>query len=1173
MQIYDIFAKPIDRDIKGVITIGQEQDDEIQQELSEYVVTRELNRHFHDFFESFTKSLDSPTDKMGVWISGFFGSGKSHFLKIISYLLENRKVHGKSALEYFKKKIEDPLLYSDMARSVEKGDLEVIIFNIDSKSSSDSKSKKDAIVDVFNKVFNERQGFSGEISWLAEMECTMQREGSYDAFKQAYAEIGGQSWEEGRDIFYYDRDNIVEALSKAAGLSNESAGKWFDDGEKSYSLSIEKFCKNVKEYCDAKGPAHKILFLVDEVGQYVGDNRDLMLNLQTVAEDLGKLLRGRAWIVVTSQEAIDTLTQVKGNDFSKIMGRFGTRLNLSSANTDEVIKKRLLTKTKTAEETLKAFYGEKSAIVKNLISFSSNTAEMKSYAAPGEFLELYPFIPYQFNLMQKVFEQIRRMGATGKHLSEGERSMLSAFQDAAVSVRGSEIGSLVPLYSFYNALEAFLDSNIRRVFLQAQDNSRLQKQDIELLKILFMIKYVKEVRPNIENLTTLSLPHVDADKIELKKQITQSLQRLKKETLINQNGDEYNFLTHEEQDVNREIQQVEIDETEVIDYASEILFEELYKDSKFKYTRNRVFGFNKKVDNRIRGAQTNEITLWVITPNHDWSDMDRQILMAKTIEYSDCVILRLPPNGGYLDEIRTVKKTEKYLRLKNSMSNPESLQKILGDKQFEAKGMKSRILMEMEEAVKGAEIFFGGRDIPFTGRSPKDVMEFALQNLVQNIYPYFDYITHPAGSPDDIRTILHANDIEESTLFDISANRLALDEIERFIAMETQMHHKITLKNLQNKFTRAPYGWSELDVSGLASRMIVVKKIIARCGGEVLSRKDKTLHEYFIKAPLAEKFVVTPREDVSALLKDNVKRTVKELTGQSSYPKDEDELAETIRALLADRLKEAQALQMHYQKRDYPGRAVVDQCIELYEDILKKKENKPFFEAIDGGKDDLLDLHDDLEPVKGFFKNMAGIFDKASKSLDRFERNKLYLSEESKGKLEEIQSILSSENPYNRIKDLPSLVDSISEDYTGQLEKLIARGKPLLASQRSVVVDALFGDQVEESRHGEFLKPFDDLAAEMEQYQDCNQAAAVESHLEALVDHALKKIEELTPDDDDGGGDDDEPPAPAVQNVNLKSLVSVSKILHDQDELEQWLDDVRRELEVFLNDKKQIRLY
>ena len=108
---------------------------------------------------------------MGVWISGFFGSGKSHFLKILSYLLENKVVDGKKAVDYFNDKIKDPVLLADMNRA---GDIsaDVILFNIDSKSEADAKANKDAIVKVFNRVFNDMQGFAAPF-WVADIERQM----------------------------------------------------------------------------------------------------------------------------------------------------------------------------------------------------------------------------------------------------------------------------------------------------------------------------------------------------------------------------------------------------------------------------------------------------------------------------------------------------------------------------------------------------------------------------------------------------------------------------------------------------------------------------------------------------------------------------------------------------------------------------------------------------------------------------------------------------------------------------------------------------------------------------------------------------------------------------------------------------------------------------------------
>ena len=156
MVIQEIFQKDIARDIKGVIKVEQKQEDNIYQELDEYVVTKELQRHFNIFYSAYNKSLTSEIDEMGVWISGFFGSGKSHFLKILSYLLENRTVNNKKAIDYFidDKKIIDPMVLADMklAASVP---TDVILFNIDSKSEMAGKQTKDAIISVFLKVFNE----------------------------------------------------------------------------------------------------------------------------------------------------------------------------------------------------------------------------------------------------------------------------------------------------------------------------------------------------------------------------------------------------------------------------------------------------------------------------------------------------------------------------------------------------------------------------------------------------------------------------------------------------------------------------------------------------------------------------------------------------------------------------------------------------------------------------------------------------------------------------------------------------------------------------------------------------------------------------------------------------------------------------------------------------------
>ena len=376
MKIKELFVKQIDRPINGVIKADQRDDESIWQELDEYVTTKQVTEYLRRFFDAYLATVDNPTDptiaaRMGVWVSGFFGSGKSHFIKILSYLLSNLEAthpgngEKRRAAQFFESKIKDPLLIGDVRRAVA-GKTDVILFNIDSKA--DAKSDRDAILQVFLRVFNEMQGLSGDAPHVAHMERHLISKGSIDAFKEAFKASNGNDWDAERDAVDFHRDHVVSGLSAALKMSAESAGKWFDDARDSYRINIEGFAELVRDYLDAKGPGHRVIFLVDEVGQFIGKNTQLMLNLQTITEELGVRCKGRAWVIVTSQEDIDATlgeaNQARSNDFSKITGRFHTRLSLSSSNTDEVIAQRLLEKTPAAKAASMAVWKTKGDIIK-----------------------------------------------------------------------------------------------------------------------------------------------------------------------------------------------------------------------------------------------------------------------------------------------------------------------------------------------------------------------------------------------------------------------------------------------------------------------------------------------------------------------------------------------------------------------------------------------------------------------------------------------------------------------------------------------------------------------------------------------------------------------------------------------------------------------------------------
>ena len=237
MKIRDLFIKPIDRPINGVIKADQRDAESIWQELDEYVVTKQLTEYFRRFFDAYLAAADNPNDpvlsaRMGVWVSGFFGSGKSHFIKILSYLLEDLEatnpVTGQTrrASAFFDEhKIKDPLLLADVQRAT-RGSADVILFNIDAKA--DSKSDRDVILQVFLRVFNEKLGFSGEAPHIADLERHLVAKGVYDVFQEEFFRLYGSTWRAERDAVGLLRDDAVAALAVALKITPESAAIWFD---------------------------------------------------------------------------------------------------------------------------------------------------------------------------------------------------------------------------------------------------------------------------------------------------------------------------------------------------------------------------------------------------------------------------------------------------------------------------------------------------------------------------------------------------------------------------------------------------------------------------------------------------------------------------------------------------------------------------------------------------------------------------------------------------------------------------------------------------------------------------------------------------------------------------------------------------------------------------------
>jgi hypothetical protein len=1112
MNIKELFEKDIHRNINGVIKVGQQDNENVRQELDEYVVTQQLERHFNTFFDRYTDSIDTPTDKMGVWISGFFGSGKSHFLKILSYLLANISIEQQQAIDFFdEKRVPDPLLRASMARAVQ-GSTDVILFNIDSKAEDNSKDQRDSIVRVFQKVFDDYLGYFGSVPAIAQFERTLDQKGQYQAFKEAFAGDSGSTWEEHRDGWLFYQEDISRALAVSTGMGVDAANRLVEAIDQNYTNSVEKFAQTVRQYLDSKGTKHRLLFMVDEVGQYIGESPDLMLNLQTVVEDLGIHCGGKAWVIVTSQEAMDEITKnrIRGNDFSKIVGRFYKPLSLSSANTDEVIKLRLLDKTPIARTALESQYHEKQAILKNQINFSADCADLPGYKDANDFQSAYPFIPYQFNLLQVVFTQIRVMGSAGKHLASGERSLLDAFQIAAQTVADKSIGTLVPFHTFYLAIEGFLDSSISQAIKQAQQNSQLQPVDIDLLKILFMIKYVKEISPNPDNLTTLCLSHIDQDRLALKAQIQDSLQRLERQTLIQRTGDEYSFLTHEEQDIGREIKNIDVDPGEVTTEFQTMVWESIFTDKKLKYDARHQYDFNRKLDHQAKGIQTNDFGIHIVTPYADrYKTLQVDVQCFAETAGGQEVLVRLPDDPHLLDEVNELVKTAKYIRRKHSGNLTASIRKILDGRADENSKRKERIEQTLRRLISEADLFADGSKVQVGSRDVRSVLTGGLTALIDNVHTKLNYVQSGFNTEAEIVTALTRDSIVKN-LQDEYPNAAAHTEMLSWLADEARSHRRVSIRSLTDKFLKRPFGWSEFDTLGVLAELVNLGKVELRKAQATVNPKESGLVVKLRSRSGVDEYLVRLCNEVdpaSVLVARDLARDLLEGTP----PSDTVKLYEAYQAALKVSCDRLQVWIDRSKSEQLPFGNRMAQHATLLQNLTAQDDAAAFFGAIRTQRDELEDYVEDAQKIQSFFESQLGTFLKARADLKTLESELCHLNEpDAIAKIAQVRQILAMPDPTFQVPQLGQLLQPVQALVQARLQaqrdRVAATGVRVREKVGQYAIEA-HPQLAAQLDLAQLTQPIDRVTIALEQAQTIDSAIARERDLEQLEQQLMAQVD------------------------------------------------------------------
>lgn len=1168
MDMKGLYAKDIFRSIDGVIKADDVS--KVASEVDEYVMTSEIRSGLSRIVDAWNQ-VDAPSN--GVWIAGFFGSGKSHLLKMLSYLLGeqagSQPVTREDVERAFEQKVGgDETLIADLKRSLHTP-TRTVLFNIDAKDDKSTRERGSAMIEVFYKVYFEARGLYSKDLGVGALERDLEDRGELARFREAYQEEAGHTWEVGRVNTVFSEALVSKALARLGHQVDQP----FRSYREQLNLSAEAFAQDVASWLDRQGPHQRIAFFVDEVGQFIGDDSQLMLNLQTITEQLATHCPGRAWVFVTSQEELSGITaqmnERRSTDFSKIQGRFAIKVSLSTEEVTDVIARRLLTKSEQGASELGAMWQRLGAGFPSMFRFPEGTKKYDNYLTRDSFVAKYPFVDYQFEMFTQAMRGLSDNDLfTGRHSSVGARSLLGVCQQIAQELTDDELGTVASFDRFYDGIAAMLKSDVKdNIGRAAQDSHTRDPFTMSVLKVLLLVRYVDSFQAYPRNIAVLLRRSLDQDATDLETRVERALHILSDQVYVQRQADgTYAYMTNEEKEVRREISQIIVEPREITDLLrADIRRHAGTSVASFVYPgTNRSMRVSLFVDGRREQAEP--LVISVFTPQ---SSLDEEGIRHESVVRHDTLSLGLDVSSEILEDVRVFCQTEEYVKRQAGAASGLRKRIILTHK--EDNEQRRRVIGEaVKDALMRASLFVAGEEVKTgTAKTPADVIELGLTRLAQQVYPRIED-AKPLASLKDGQIASFLRDQEDATLdvdpgVDI-AQRLA-GECAQWVEQARVLNgQNVFVKNAIEYYGQAPFGWDKnavLAIVATALRLELLEALendrpLARTElegalrdvnrqGRVLLQKKKHLD----RAALLDfqRFVgqfvpgESPQDGPSRVraVEDKAAKWVKLLKGyRSDWYSFDDEVAEAL-----DLLTPLTTTQHTEEEMLAPQiRGGFDDLIEIVDEFLM-----PYREFVDGHEQELRDA---LAEADG---------------LSIFE-----LTEDGKQAIDELRKLAEDRRLYVRTQEIAPLVRRIDAARSALVQA--QRDKVLRRIDEAVVGIRGSSEFKAASEHARLRvdATMEGLCDAVNRVSKPGHAEEIGRQLDQCVDELYRDLIESATAAQQADAVDVTEPAPRPRIVRVVDLLpKTNGLLSTPDQVNEYVERIREQMLLAVNDGKQLR--
>lgn len=953
--IKTLFANDIHRRIEEVIKVDQTDEEIIRDEINEYVVTDAIRSHFTQILEAYRETPNKPHEGIAIWVSGFFGSGKSSFAKMLGLSVANRTVAGESAAERFAHRAGDKKLQVLLKTINEQIPTHAVIFDV--STDRGIRSGNQTLTEIMYGLFLQSLGYAKDLD-LSELEIGLEEKGQLARFEEEYKRLFKKDWAT-------EKGKVAFALSEASRVLHSldpdtypMADSWVKAVKNKADITPGKLAERVGELMKRRKPGYSLMFVVDEVGQFVARDVQKMLDLQAIVQQLGVKGRGKHWVVVTSQEKLGELVSGlddKRIELARLMDRFPLQVHLEPSDITEVTSRRVLSKNAAAQTALGKLFDEHRG---RLTEHTRLTADIKLPELSREaFIDLYPLLPYQIDLIIQIVSGLRTQGGASKHVGGANRTIIKLAQqlliNPAVNLADRPVGDLVRLDQVYDLVEGNIGSEVRAKIAAIP---KLVEHPLAqpVAKVICLLQYVKSVHRSAENIAAALHGQVGGD--SQLASVKEALRALEAAHQVRHGDDGYRIPTPAEDDWERLRNGINPKPGDSHRLYQEVLSAFWQPQPSYTLFETKTF----KAGLAIHGREiTSGDMMFQVHLAEDGKDFDALAAELRTRSQQERkhVFWAIPLTDAIDRETVELFRSKEMLARKERETKGEDTPALIAEERVRLRRHSDELRRLLKAAALSGRIYFRGND-----RSPSDravdVGKTAAEVLGQVLPEVFDRFKEAAAKATDVKKGTDAlftaenlqglpsvfsslgllRDEKGKTVFRTESGPLkeVLDRIEE----RANYGDTASGRYLADEFAKEPFGWDFEVVRLLVLSLLRAGKIEATSKGQTLdtvtgveARETFSNNNLFRQASFRPKKGIEFEELVKAseAFRDTFGSEVKELNASSivaelrkEVARNEDTVASALATLTAHRL---------------PGGTVLEDAIGQMKAILRGSED------------------------------------------------------------------------------------------------------------------------------------------------------------------------------------------------------------------------------------------